>query len=203
VLMLLASASLVFSQRAVRPGDEEVRRLVERIRTETDHFRRSLDSALDRRSLDDSRAEDRINEMVREFDRSTDRLRGHPGEVAAVQEALDRAVVIDRFVYRRASTGPVFDDWMSLRADLDHLADIYGVAGAWTATGVAAEPARQLAPSRSPQRINDRELKAVISRIDSEADRFRRSLRDALNHSRVKHSDESDINRYVKNFDTA
>ena len=201
ILSIIGFAPIAFSQR---PDRGEVRRLVDRIRENTEHFRHSLDSSLDRSVLDGSRTEDRINEFVQEFQRATDQLKERYGDDRSVQEVLDRAAVIDRFMVRHAVTGAASEDWMRLRANLDELAAMYGIARLGAVSEPISQPTVGPEAAAIPRRVNDREVKAVIGRIESEADRFRHSLHDALNHSHVKRSvDTDDIDRFVKNFESA
>ena len=53
-----------------------------------------------------------------------------------------------------------------------------------------------------PYRISDKEVTELLDRIAKETGTFRKSLKDALNRSRIDRSRrEDDINSYVKNFE--
>jgi hypothetical protein len=53
-------------------------------------------------------------------------------------------------------------------------------------------------------RLSDREMRDLLSRIDKQAERFRGSLKSALNHSRFDDSKTEDrINDFVKGFEQA
>lgn len=207
VMLLAGLATVAQAQRPYRLSENEVRRLIDRIEQNTDSFRASLDSALDRSRLDESRAEDRINDFVKDFEAATDRLKERFDDDrsagATVQEVLDRGARIDRFMVRHQFRGRVNDDWMQLRANLDELASAYTVAWNWPVIEVMVNPDVTVV-QRHARRINDSDVKAIISRIDAQAERFRHSLRDALNHSRFNHTNaEDDINAFVKNFERA
>src|SRR5918994_5658902 len=62
-------------RRTYRLGDRQVNSLITRIEQNTDRFRASMDAALDRSRYDNTRAENNINQFVRDFETSTDRLR--------------------------------------------------------------------------------------------------------------------------------
>ena len=67
---------------------------------------------------------------------------------------------------------------------------LIGLAG-----GVAAQ---------SVYRISEKEMKELLSRIDKQAEKFRGSLKSALNHSDIDHSKQEDrINDFVKGFEEA
>jgi chromatin segregation and condensation protein Rec8/ScpA/Scc1 (kleisin family) len=205
-LMFLAGfATIAQAQRPYRLSEGDLKQLISRLEQHSDQFRKSLDSSLDRSRLDGSRAEDRINDFVKAFEEATDRLKDrfddNQSASATVQEVLDRAASIDRFMVNHHLSGRVSEDWMRVRADLDELASTYSVA--WNWPGVDATISSD-APiiERHARRINDSDVKAIISRIDAQAERFRHSLRDALNHSRFNHTGaEDDINAFVKNFE--
>jgi len=57
-----------------RVNDKQVEELIHRIETQSDVFRKSLDTALDRSRLDGTRREDDINSFVKEFYQETKRL---------------------------------------------------------------------------------------------------------------------------------
>jgi len=207
-LMFLAGfATIAQAQRPYRLSENDLKRLIDRLEQHTDQFRKSLDSSLDRSSLDGSRAEDRINDFVKDFEAATDRLKerfdDNQSASATVQEVLDRAAHIDRFMVNHHLSGRVSEDWMRVRADLDELASTYSVAWNWPVVAVTISPDAPIV-ERHARRINDSDVKAIISRIDAQAERFRHSLRDALNHSRFNHTGaEDDINAFVKNFEKA
>lgn len=118
-----------------RLSDKEVERILHRIEEQSGRFRSSLDSALDRSSLDNTNREDDINAFVREFDREVrrlhDRFDEHKSVAADVQAVLDRAARIDSFMRRRGLTGRAQDEWAALRTNLDQLAEVYSVEWRW------------------------------------------------------------------------
>lgn len=205
-LMFLAGfANIAQAQRPYRLSEGDLKQLMSRLEQHSDQFRKSLDSSLDRSRLDGSRAEDRINDFVKAFEEATDRLKDrfddNQSASATVQEVLDRAARIDRFMVNHRLSGRVSEDWMRVRADLDELATTYSVAWNWPDVDATISPDAPII-ERHARRINDSDVKAIISRMDAQAERFRHSLRDALNHSRFNHTGaEDDINAFVKNFE--
>jgi hypothetical protein len=208
LIFLAGFATIAQAQRPYRLSEGDMRGLIDRLARDSDQFRKSIDSSLDRSRLDGSRAEDRINDFVKAFDESTDRLKDRFDDdrsaSATVQEVLDRASRIDRFISNHRVTGRAYDDWMRVRADLDELASTYSVAWNWSGVDVTVATETPVVVDRHARRINDNDVKAIISRIDAQAEHFRHSLRDALNHSRFNHTGaEDDINAFVKNFENA
>jgi ABC-type transporter Mla subunit MlaD len=209
-LMFLAGfATIAQAQRPYRLSEGDLRQLISRLEQHSDQFRKSLDSSLDRSSLDGSRAEDRINDFVKDFEASTDRLKDRFDDdrsaSATVQEVLERGARIDRFVTNHRLTGRAYDDWRRVRTDLDELASAYSVAWTWPTVEVTVvDPNAPVVVERHARRVNDNDVKAVLNRMDTHAEHFRHSLSDALNHSHFNHtSTEDDINAFVKNFERA
>jgi len=118
-----------------RLSDKEVEQIIHRIENESDKFRSSLDSALDKSRFNGSRREDDINAFVKDFYRETKRLHdhfdGHKSTGADVQSVLDRAARIDDFMHRYRLTSKAQNDWSTLRANLDELARVYNVRWRW------------------------------------------------------------------------
>ena len=68
--------------------------------------------------------------------------------------------------------------------------------------GLAAVPSMSLA--QEPSRLSDDQVERLLERIEKAADKFRGSLKDALDKSRVDDSRlEDDVNRYVREFEDA
>ena len=132
----LTTPSDAIAQEPTRLSDEQVERLLERIEKAADKYRESLDDALDKSHLDDSKREEEINRYVKEFEDATDRLesRFDDDKTAAedVRNVLTRAVRLDSMMSRFAFTDRAQGDWRLLRNDLNELARAYGVAWEWT-----------------------------------------------------------------------
>jgi predicted glycoside hydrolase/deacetylase ChbG (UPF0249 family) len=121
-----------------RLSDKEVERILHRIEDQSGKFRNSLDSALDRSRLNNTNREDNINAFVKDFDQEVkrlhDRFDDHKSVAADVQSVLDRAARIDNFMSHRGLTRraqKAQNEWSALRANLDQLADAYGVTWRW------------------------------------------------------------------------
>jgi hypothetical protein len=118
-----------------RLSDKEVEQIIHRIENQSDRFRSSLDSALDKSRFNGSRREDDINAFVKDFYSETKRLHdhvdAHKSTGADVQSVLDRAARIDDFMHRYRLTSKAQNDWSTLRTSLEELARVYNVTWRW------------------------------------------------------------------------
>ncbi|WP_239490156.1 hypothetical protein [Luteitalea sp. TBR-22] len=116
-------------------SDAQVEHLLERIEKGADRFRSSLDKALDKSRVDDSKLEDQLNDYIERFEDATDRLEKRFDDDKAVssdvEEVLTRAAEINGLMTRFEFTERAQGDWRLLRNDLDELARAYGVAWEW------------------------------------------------------------------------
>jgi len=144
----LASPGLpvLAQQRPYRVNVQQVERLIQRIEMRTERFRQSLNFALDRSRLDNTRREENVTEFVQNFEAMTSRLRDNfrsqQNVAADVQEVLNRASYIDRFIQRNRLGAQVQNDWNTLRSDLNLLASYYNVTWNWETQG-AFSPSNQ------------------------------------------------------------
>jgi hypothetical protein len=196
VISLAGLFSIAQAQRPYRLTEREMKNLLERIEKGADKFRDSLEDALDDTRLDGTRREDRINDFVKDFEAATDRLKDRFDDdrsaAGAAEQVLSRAASIDNFMMRHRLSSRAQSDWAYLRRNLDELARAYNVSWSWA--GV----------TNRPYRINDEQLKRLLGRIEEDADRFRNSLKDALDDTRFDDtSAEDSINQYVKDFEQA
>jgi hypothetical protein len=122
-------------QRPYRTTDRNVQQLIRRIETRANNFRASLDRALDRSRLDNTRREDNINLLVSDFEQATNQLRdrfnARQSTISDAQQVLDRAVLIDRFMQRNRLANAAERQWDLLKRDLNTLASYYNVAWNW------------------------------------------------------------------------
>lgn len=120
-----------------RVSDKQVEELIHRIESQSDVFRKSLDSALDKSRLDGTRREDDINSFVKDFYQETKQLHdhfdSHKSTASDVQTVLNRAAQIDQFMRRNRlqRDQQAKRDWFQLRAHLDELAGFYNVNWRW------------------------------------------------------------------------
>jgi len=186
----------VQAQSPYRLTKNELKNLLARIEKGAERFRASLDSALDKSEINGSKTEDEINNYLKGFEKATDHLESRFGSdnsaASDVEEVLKRGVEIDRFMTSHPLSTKAQEDWTSLRGLLDELATAYNVVWGWG--GV----------SNVPERTTEKDVKALLARLERDADRFRSSLASALDKSRFDGSKtEDNINRFNKDFENA
>ncbi|HXG91756.1 MAG TPA: hypothetical protein VNN73_05220 [Blastocatellia bacterium] len=206
VSLLASLPQTTSAQQAYRLTEKQMKELLARIDKGAERFRDSLSKWLDVSHFNGSKQEDRINDFIKEFTKATDHLKSRFDEdnsaAADVEEVLRRAARIDNFMARNAANSRAQDEWMSLRADLDELARAYNVSWSWE--DIAPAPVSPAPVGGIAYRLSDDEVKNLLSRIESEADTFRKSLNTALDESRFNSTSmEDDINSFVKGFEEA
>lgn len=190
-----------------RISDKEVEQILKRIENQSNNFRKSLDASLDRSRLNGTNREDDINAFMKNYEEQTKRLRDrfddHKSVAADVEAVLNGAASIDQFVYRQRLNERAQNDWSTLRASLDDLAQAYNVAWRWE--GVAVLTPSTVATGTAvglPYRLSDKEIERILHRIEDQSGKFRGSLDSALDRSRLNDTDREDnINSFIKEFD--
>jgi len=183
-------------QRPYRLSDQQVKDLLSRIEKDIDTFRPNLARALGRSRIDGNRKEDNINQFVKDFEQSTDRLRDRVNDrrsgAADVEDVLRRASFIDGFLLRNQLNTRSEPAWQNLRRDMDDLARAYGVSSNWAGS------------QNISSRVTDKQVEELLKRIGKDADQFPRSLKQALDRSRIDGSRaEDNINQFVTEFEEA
>ena len=195
VLFTVSAASLQTPDQPYRLTDREVGRLLDRIKNKTEGFRQAL-----KKSLKQVGATDRhdINAYVKSFGQETKRLddhfKHHKSTATDVDSVLQRGLRIDSFMSMHPLDHVTQAAWDTLRSDLGLLAGAYNIRWQWRRD-------RQMTPSDLPYRVSDREVEALIHRIESRSDVFRKTLDTALDKSRFDGTRrEDEINSFVKGF---
>lgn len=210
VITCLGTAARADAQVIGQPyrlSDKEVQRILRRIENQSNSFRRSLDAALDRSHLDDTNREDDINAFIKNFNEQTkrlhDRFDDRKSVAADVEAVLNGAGAIDQFMRRQRLSQRAQNDWSSLRASLDDLAQAYNVTWRWEGLAVLGPTTVVTgAPVGLAYRLSDREVEQILHRIEEHSGKFRSSLDSALDRSRLDDTDrEDDINAFIKEFD--
>ena len=190
-----------------RLTDKEVEQILKRVENQSNNFRRSLDASLDRSRLNGTNREDDINAFMKNFEEQTKRLRDrfddHKSVAADVEAVLSGAASIDQFVYRQRLNEGAQNDWSTLRASLDDLAQAYNVAWRWEGVAVLT-PSTVAAgtPVGLAYRLSDKEIERILHRIEEQSGKFRGSLDSALDRSRLNDTDREDnVNAFIKEFD--
>jgi hypothetical protein len=192
----------VSAQRRV--NDAQVGRIIAGIERRSDTFRRSFDAALDRSPLDGSYTEELVNQYIKDFEEATSNMRARFDNrlavAADVDNLLNRAAQIDRFLRTNLRQRQVQSDWTLLRSDLGRLANAYNVAlnldGRFDNIPAIA--------SRRAYRVSDAQVETLLASIEWRTDNFRTSLSRALDRSRFDDTNrENNVNEFVTDFENA
>jgi len=111
----------------------QLRESVKRLDNLSGDFQRHLDRALDRSRYDDSRREDRINQVARDFRDATDNLKDRYDDGRNINRSSNEArrvlqlgSVLNTFMVRNQLDGRVESDWSRIRQELNVVARAYG-----------------------------------------------------------------------------
>jgi len=145
VVMLVVLGALSVeaqTQRTYQGTFQSVRQVIIRIENRTNRFRTDLDRGLNSSTLNNSRADDNINSFVSQFDEAVRRLHERfdrrQSTATDVQDVLNSAAQIERFVRRRQLDARAQNSWALLRTDLNQLARAYNVS--WPTAGRTNPP---------------------------------------------------------------
>jgi hypothetical protein len=112
----------------------EVDRLIKRVETSSDKFKKEFDKALDRSRLNNTNREDRLNQYAKDFEHATDELRSHFDRTdkwidnkEQVRTCLSLASKLNVAMRNRRLGPKVESRWVGLRYDLNTLADVYNL----------------------------------------------------------------------------
>ena len=143
--LMLASLSVAAEAQDApyRISDKQVQRVMKQLKKDTEKFRKSVDSSLDKSRLDGTNREDDINKFMEDYEKATERLydrfKDNKSVAADVETVLDGAARIDQFMTRRSDqflrrnsqSGRAERDWAAVREDLRQLAQAYNVTWRW------------------------------------------------------------------------
>lgn len=119
-----------------RVNDKQAEQLLKQIGEKAGRFDQSLDHAFDRTGIDDRQGKDAIRQSVKDFrqaaDRLRDRVKGRQSNTLDAEEVLRRGASINGFMQRYQLGAAAEQGWLSLRGDLDRLAQAYNVAWDWS-----------------------------------------------------------------------
>lgn len=208
--LLLTTTNAQVAGEPYRISDKEVEKIIRRIEQQSDRFKSSLDSALDKSRLNGTNREDDINASIKAYYEQTKRLRDHfdkrHSAGSDVEAVLNRAARIDDFMRRNRLSSKAQNDWSTLRSNLDELASAYNVSWRWDGYTTEYPAGGVTAPIGTtvggvPYRVSDKEVERTLRQIEQQSDRFRSALDSSLDKSRFDGSrQEDDINRFVKEF---
>ncbi|HEV8484012.1 MAG TPA: hypothetical protein VGV87_10755 [Blastocatellia bacterium] len=171
-------------QRSYGVSEVEVDRLLSRIETRWDQFRRSLDSDFNR-----TRTSDNMSGQLTAFEvasrRLRERFRQRSDGPSDVRDLLTQAGSIDRYVRSRRVDGPVTQQWNLLRSDLDSLARYYSVSWSWDDR-----------TDQRPPGVNEVEVNRLLFRMQGRWSQFRRTLDSDFNRTRTSNNLNSQLTAF-------
>lgn len=205
--MFFAVAMVVVPTNAqtVRGVSEyQVRTLLQRLETRTDTFRSTMDTRLDNSRMNNTRQEDRISDYISSFENATDNLRNNFNARRAtdsdVTAVLTNGWYIDEFMRRNRLGARSEREWRNIRSDLNSLSRYYGVAWNWNQT---LPPFTPYNPSSGPV-FSQAEMRALLTRLETNTDNFRMTLDRRLDNSRWNNTNTEDsVSMYVAEFENA
>lgn len=115
-----------YNQRALRDS-------IKRVEDRSDDFSNHIDRALDHSRYDDSRREDRINDIAKEFHRAAETLKDRFNDGRALNRSSNEArrllqlgSQINRIMQRNRFDARAESEWARIRQDLNVIAAGYG-----------------------------------------------------------------------------
>ncbi len=200
-ILTIATVNNTFGQN-VRATNAQIRTLLQRIETKTDTFKLAMERSLDRSMLNNTNREDRIMNLIGDFEIATDGLRDRFNSRQTIgseaTNVLNSARFIDSFMTRNRLNANVQNQWASIRTDLDTLATYYRVSWSWTGTGTVGGPYVR------PYTVNDNQMRSLLARIENKTDLYKRQMERSLDRSLWNDTrSEDSINNYISQFENA
>jgi hypothetical protein len=135
LVLALASVGLTAQAQRARTGYTryQINQIIRRVETDSDRFSITLNDAINRSNIDNTRREQNASVYVSDFTSAVAQLRARFNRRQAVmadaQLVLDRATLVENFMRRNQNQlgGQVDTDWSAVRADLSELATAYGI----------------------------------------------------------------------------
>jgi hypothetical protein len=140
-LAIVYEVSWLWNRQGVQPtylhgasslSEVELNELIQRLETGGASFRTSLTEAFDHTGYDHTSGEANMNNALRGLKRETDQLRNQFDTkqpiINYVASLVSGAKSIDAYLRGNALTERVQNDWLTLRADINRLADAYNLS---------------------------------------------------------------------------
>lgn len=200
VVVLLAGYAISAQTPRLIATNRQVQTVLTRIETNTDIFRRDMQTAVNNSSINNTNREERIMDLIDNFERSTDTMRSvfnSRGVISGeINDMLAQGAQIDRFMTRNRVTGRAATRWAAIKTDLNLIARYYSVT--WNTTQVGTYP------SVPVYTATDTQLRNLIAQIENKTDVYKRQMERSLDRSTVNNtSTEDSINTLVARFEEA
>lgn len=203
VAVMAAFASTAQAQtRVYYVSDRQVQNLLNQIETRTNTFQTQVDRRLDRSRVDGTGTEDSINNMIANFETATDRLRDNfasrNSTRADVQEVLNRAIFVNRFMEANRLSAAAENSWVQIRTDLNTLAGFYRVNTNWNMNPGFPTTVGNV------YTVGDSSVRTLLARIESRTNTFKIQIdRNLDRNNNDGTAREDSINNMIANFETA
>ncbi len=199
---LTATISVEAQTRPYRVSDRQVQNLLNRIEIKTNTYKDALDRALDQSRLNSTNREDNINEFVSDFETATDMLKENFDDRKSVsndvQEVLNRAAFIDRFMNNNRLNAVTQRNWRNLRTDLSTLAGYYSVS-----FDLNTQPTNTNTGDIA-YRASDRDVQNLLAQLEQRTDIYKREMNNALDRGALNNTrSEETIYAYITEFERA
>jgi hypothetical protein len=200
-MISIAGQSVIAQTPRLQATNRQVQTVLTRIETNTDIYRRDMQSTLNASSINNTTREERIMDLIDSFERSTDTMRAtfdSRGIISnEISDMLNTGARIDRFMTRNRVTGRAATRWAGIKTDLNLLARYYSVT--WNTTQV--DPYE---PTVSVYTATDVQLRSLIANIENKTDLYKRAMERSLDRSTINNtSSEDSINSYIARFEEA
>ena len=201
ILVTLVVTTLAASGMAQFGGNQAaIRDVVRRIQTRTDNLQRAAQNTSDR----NYRVDD-LNRLVSDFEVSVNqldrRLRVNRANSTDARTVLDRAASIDSFFVSNRLGSGTLREWLSLRADVDQLADYFNLTTSWE-TGTGTGTGTGSSGSYNDYNLSDFQMRQLVQRLNTRSITFSRALRMDLNRYNTGGS-VNDIRTHLAQFETS
>ncbi len=191
--------------RSYRVTDRQVQTLINRIETRTDTYRREFERVFDNNRNNSTQLREEVTSLVNDFENSTDELKNNftsrTSSEKDVREVLNRAALINTFMRNNRVSTAAQTQWNLIRTDLNTLANYYRVSWNWDTT-----PTYPTNTNNLPYSVTDNQVAALLNRIETRTDAFRRQVDGVFNsvrydNSKIKEEITSQVNDFENSTD--
>ncbi|PYS92627.1 MAG: hypothetical protein DMF62_00185 [Acidobacteria bacterium] len=202
LMIILSLAVGGFAQQVtLRASNSQVRTILASLERRTDEFKTEMKRSFNQSNANTASREDRIMDLIEEFEDSTDRLRTKFNNRQSIDvelaEVYTDAQTINSFMVRNRMTGRAETLWTSIRGDLNTLGGYYTQTFTWNGP-VATTPTYSVFTG------NEAQLRALIQRIENKTDTYKNRMGNALDRSAYDgRPEEREIMDYISEFENA
>jgi len=197
ILLTILLAGLAATGMAQFGNQSAIRDVVRRIQSRTDSLQRAVQNASDRNAY---RVDD-LNRMVSDFSAATNqldqRLSSGRANSSDARGVLDRAANIDNFFLNNRVGSGTQNQWQSMRADLDQLANYFNLTTSW-GTGNTGSYNNG---GYNNYNLNDVQMRQLIDRLNTRSATFSRYFRNDLNRQNDRSA--NDVRSHLSEFETS